>query len=170
MFSLLCDGLGNRTSKPSGDILQFGGPILYFVLQALIAFALLVYIDSGSPLPAFLRGRHKAKNALLSTSALSPDVSEEKARIEANPDDQLQVRNLRKKYRAAPNVAVDEVSFGVKSGETFALIGPNGAGKTTTLACIRGVVSCTLVPPPLTQFIATFLKSPDYQVSSVSLA
>jgi ATP-binding cassette subfamily A (ABC1) protein 3 len=145
MFSLLCDGLGYRTTKPPSDIYQFGGPILYFVVQAVIAYTLLVWIDSGSPIPAFLRGkRSSASSSSTSATAISSDVLEERKRIENNPDDQLQVRSLRKKYRAAPNVAVDEVSFGVKSGDTFALIGPNGAGKTTTLACIRGVVSAAL--------------------------
>lgn len=143
MFSLLCDGLGYRTPKGPGDIYQFGGPILYFILQAIIAYSLLVYIDSGSPIPAIFRSKRKSKNALVSSTsaAISPDVLEERKRIENGPDDELQVRDLRKKYRAAPNVAVDQVSFGVKAGETFALIGPNGAGKTTTLACIRGMVS-----------------------------
>lgn len=34
--------------------------------------------------------------------------------------------------------ALDDVSFGVKEGEIFALIGPNGAGKTCMLNCING--------------------------------
>ena len=36
-------------------------------------------------------------------------------------------------------VAVDDVSFGVKRGEVFALIGPNGAGKTTLFNTITGM-------------------------------
>ena len=35
-------------------------------------------------------------------------------------------------------VAVDRVSFEVKSGEIAALIGPNGAGKTTVFNCVTG--------------------------------
>jgi ABC-type Na+ transport system ATPase subunit NatA len=138
LFSLLCDGLGNYSSNPPSDILQFGGPILYFVLQSIIAYSLLVYIDSGSPIPRFLRRDGKHKHGVTSSSEISQDVLDEKARVE-DANDELRVVGLRKKYHGAPNVAVDDVSFGVQLGETFALIGPNGAGKTTTLACIRGM-------------------------------
>lgn len=36
--------------------------------------------------------------------------------------------------------AVDDLSFDVQQGETFAIIGPNGAGKTTALKCVLGLV------------------------------
>lgn len=36
-------------------------------------------------------------------------------------------------------VAVDDVSFEVRSGEFFGLLGPNGAGKTTVLEMIEGL-------------------------------
>jgi ABC-2 type transport system ATP-binding protein len=36
-------------------------------------------------------------------------------------------------------LAVDDVSFDVRSGEIFGLIGPNGAGKTTTMECVEGL-------------------------------
>lgn len=39
-------------------------------------------------------------------------------------------------------VAVDEISFGVSSGEILGLLGPNGAGKTTTIKML-----CTLITP-----------------------
>jgi ABC-type multidrug transport system ATPase subunit len=49
----------------------------------------------------------------------------------------INVRNLTKKFKDF--VAVDDVSFDVEAGETFALLGPNGSGKTTTLKCVVGL-------------------------------
>jgi ABC-type multidrug transport system ATPase subunit len=49
----------------------------------------------------------------------------------------INVRNLTKKYRTC--VAVNDVSFDIETGETFALLGPNGSGKTTTLKCMVGL-------------------------------
>lgn len=48
----------------------------------------------------------------------------------------VQVRNLRKTYGERP--AVDDVSFDLAHGETFALLGPNGAGKSTTVEILEG--------------------------------
>ncbi len=141
LFSLLCDGLGNRSPKPYSTILQFGGPILYMVIQIIFAYAVLVYVDSGSPLPAFLRGRRKIKSAFSVEAPTMVDVIEEEQRLERGAGDALQVARLSKKFAGSGPLAINDVSFGVSEGETFALIGPNGAGKTTTLACIRGVVS-----------------------------
>ena len=36
-------------------------------------------------------------------------------------------------------VAVDDVSFEVRRGETYGLLGPNGAGKTTTMRMVSGL-------------------------------
>ena len=36
-------------------------------------------------------------------------------------------------------VAVDDVSFEVRRGETYGLLGPNGAGKTTTMRLVSGL-------------------------------
>ena len=49
----------------------------------------------------------------------------------------IQVSGLCKAYGST--LAVDDVSFEVKTGEIFGLIGPNGAGKTTTLECVEGL-------------------------------
>lgn len=39
--------------------------------------------------------------------------------------------------------AVNEVSFGVESGELLGLIGPNGSGKTTVFNCVTGILPVT---------------------------
>ncbi|WP_214465649.1 ABC transporter ATP-binding protein [Microbacterium flavescens] len=48
----------------------------------------------------------------------------------------VQVRNLRKSYDG--RTVVDDVSFDIARGETFALLGPNGAGKSTTVEILEG--------------------------------
>jgi ABC-type multidrug transport system ATPase subunit len=52
----------------------------------------------------------------------------------------IQVNHLTKKF--GEFTAVNNVSFEIKAGETFALLGPNGSGKTTALKCLVG-----LMPP-----------------------
>jgi len=49
----------------------------------------------------------------------------------------IRVSNLTKKFNDF--VAVNDVSFDIDAGETFALLGPNGSGKTTTLKCLVGL-------------------------------
>lgn len=48
----------------------------------------------------------------------------------------IEVRNLRKAY--GNFTAVDDISFDIHRGETFALLGPNGAGKSTTIEILEG--------------------------------
>lgn len=58
-------------------------------------------------------------------------------RTEAGPQTILSVERLTKRYGRL--VAVDDISFQVRRGETFGMLGPNGAGKTTTLEMIEGL-------------------------------
>ncbi|QIG39805.1 ABC transporter ATP-binding protein [Microbacterium sp. 4R-513] len=51
-------------------------------------------------------------------------------------DTAVRVRNLRKAYGG--RTVVDDVSFDIERGETFALLGPNGAGKSTTVEILEG--------------------------------
>lgn len=48
----------------------------------------------------------------------------------------LQITALRKKYAAASEAAVDDLSFEVQHGEIYGLLGPNGAGKSTTVSIL----------------------------------
>jgi branched-chain amino acid transport system ATP-binding protein len=50
----------------------------------------------------------------------------------------LEVRGLTKRFGGL--IAVNEVSFSVRSGELVGLIGPNGSGKTTLFNLISGVL------------------------------
>ena len=77
-----------------------------------------------------------------------------------SPSAALVVRGLRKKYRGKPpasslttgpdalsclerRFAVDDVTFEVAAGESFALLGVNGAGKTTTFEMLTGALEPT---------------------------
>ncbi|MEM9643673.1 MAG: ATP-binding cassette domain-containing protein [Planctomycetota bacterium] len=58
----------------------------------------------------------------------------------------IQVQHLTKTYEDLHRgkfVAVDRVSFTVRSGEIFGLLGPNGAGKTTVLRILSTVLAPT---------------------------
>ncbi len=53
----------------------------------------------------------------------------------------IEVRNLTKRFDNF--IAVDNVSFSVNRGETFAFLGPNGAGKTTTIKMLTTLLHPT---------------------------
>ena len=55
----------------------------------------------------------------------------------AHSDAVITVEHLHKAYGAT--VAVDDVSFSVRTGEIFGVLGRNGAGKTTTVECLSGL-------------------------------
>lgn len=57
----------------------------------------------------------------------------------------LVIRDLRKEFKKEGRrfAAVDNLSFGVESGECFGLLGLNGAGKTTTIEILTGEQKAT---------------------------
>ncbi len=53
----------------------------------------------------------------------------------------IEVRELTKRY--GPQLAVDNISFTVNTGEIVGFLGPNGAGKTTTMKIITNFIAPT---------------------------
>jgi ABC-2 type transport system ATP-binding protein len=53
--------------------------------------------------------------------------------------DAIEARDLTRRY--GPLLAVDRVSFTVRSGEIFGFLGPNGAGKSTTVRMLTGYIA-----------------------------
>ncbi len=53
----------------------------------------------------------------------------------------IEVEKLTKEFNGF--VAVDHISFSIRSGEVFGLLGPNGAGKTTTMSMLSTMLKPT---------------------------
>ncbi|XP_065069802.1 phospholipid-transporting ATPase ABCA1-like [Rhopilema esculentum] len=116
---------------------MFIGGIVYFSITILIQYGF------------FIKSR-PVKHESTSTGKIDDDVAEEKSRIESEEsesNDVLRVTNLTKIYRSVFRrkklLAVDKLSFGLKSGECFGLLGVNGAGKTTTFKMLTGDTNVT---------------------------
>ena len=54
-------------------------------------------------------------------------------------DNVIEIVGLTKKY--GTNLAVNNISFSIKSGEVLGFLGPNGAGKSTTMNMLTGYLS-----------------------------
>jgi ABC-2 type transport system ATP-binding protein len=54
----------------------------------------------------------------------------------------IEVKNISKSFENK-KLAVDNLSFTVKTGETYALLGPNGAGKSTTISILTTINEST---------------------------
>lgn len=84
----------------------------------------------------------------------------------------VNIRNLCKSY--GKKQVLNEVSFSVGEGETFALLGVNGAGKTTTLECIEGLRKqdsgeITVCGQDVSQNLSAVQKILGVQLQSTSL-
>jgi ABC-2 type transport system ATP-binding protein len=53
----------------------------------------------------------------------------------------IKIERLTKNYGS--NLAVDDISFEISTGETVGFLGPNGAGKSTTMNILTGYLSAT---------------------------
>ncbi|KAI0477753.1 hypothetical protein GGR56DRAFT_638584 [Xylariaceae sp. FL0804] len=142
LFNTACDG-DHLRSNPA-DILAYGGPILYLVLQCLILFAILLWHDSGAGGALLNRVTQKAVKKDAASDLSDEEVANEISRVTSSPEDSNGLRVLHLTKAFGKNTAVDNVTFGVQPGEVFALLGPNGAGKSTTISLIRGDIQPSL--------------------------
>jgi ABC-type multidrug transport system ATPase subunit len=146
LFSTACDG--HQLSSNPGSMVQYGGPIVYLIVQTILLFLVLVWADGGNAGFSLWRMFQRSSPASPTTAEERAAISDEEVANElvrvkssaTNPGttstDGLRVINLTKTFGS--NTAVDNVTFGVPHGEVFALLGPNGAGKSTTISVIRG--------------------------------
>ncbi|KAL3481817.1 hypothetical protein BJX99DRAFT_253340 [Aspergillus californicus] len=140
LFSILCRGSAGRTiASYPGEIGLYGGPIVYLIVQSIILFGLIVWIENGSSLSSWLRSKSKPHD-VEEKEPVDRNIAEEVARV-SNTKDNLRLLHVNKMFKKF--VAVEDITFGVGTGEVFALLGPNGAGKTTTISLIRGDIQPT---------------------------
>jgi len=120
-----------------------GGDILFLAIGAVLYTVLLFVVEAlknKQGLNAALSGETKVAYV---PKKLDDDVEREAREVEASDNQtySIKVEKLRKVYpigKKQYKVAVDQLSFGVKNGECFALLGVNGAGKTTTFKMLSG--------------------------------
>lgn len=62
-------------------------------------------------------------------------------RVDIEMTRMISLQNLTKRF--GPQVAVDNLSFDIGSGQIVGFLGPNGAGKTTTLKMLTGMLAPT---------------------------
>jgi ABC-2 type transport system ATP-binding protein len=77
----------------------------------------------------------------------------------------IEVEHLTKRFRKT--VAVDDLSFKVRSGAITGFLGPNGAGKTTTLRIILGLVRPTKGRAAVMDRLYRQLDAPTSRVGAV---
>jgi ATP-binding cassette, subfamily A (ABC1), member 3 len=127
IFSILCIGSPPVKATNVATMNLYGGPIFFLILQSVLMFAFLVWSDHKFSLGRFSRESIKAIDAE-SSLAKEPEVLQEEARV-ADSHDGLRVLHISKVFSplgSAKVHAVDNLTFGVKPGEVFALVGPNG--------------------------------------------
>ena len=74
-------------------------------------------------------------------SLQSGETQRPSATIEYPREAVIHIEGLTKSYDG--NLAVNQLSLDLASGDILGLVGPNGAGKTTTLRCIAGIIPPT---------------------------
>ncbi|GMT29322.1 hypothetical protein PFISCL1PPCAC_20619, partial [Pristionchus fissidentatus] len=131
---------------PMPEIMQWelmGRHVVALVVQLIVAFLLLVFLEHGSL--GFLRRLERKRTEGMmeekeKTVHEDVDVSVESERVKSietsNEDYGLVVKGLAKAF--SNTLTVRGVSFAVERGECFGLLGLNGAGKTTTFGMMTG--------------------------------
>ena len=143
LFSILCENSPPVKATNPGKILLYGGPILYLIGQSLLLFSFLVWSDYRFSISRLRRRTHNPTHRdTEDLTTKEPEVQEEIERV-ANSQDGLRVVHIDKSFSSwayGKVHAVEDLTFGVKPGEVFALVGPNGAGKSTTISMLRGEI------------------------------
>ncbi|KAF2032632.1 ABC transporter [Setomelanomma holmii] len=140
MFSSLCRGSPPVFAEYPGEITLDGGPILYLIGQSLVLF--LILMTNDHKWTAGWKNKAKPAPDAEDHPTREPEVSDEIQRV-AHATDGFRAQDLTRTFKhhnGGIMTAVDDLTFGIKNGEVFAVVGPNGAGKSTTIDMIRGEI------------------------------
>ena len=125
------------------DFDKIGRNLCAMFIQGICYFALIILIEYNF----FLKHKPDMKTSKYSEQDQKledEDVLAEKKRLQQvnSQEDNVKLVNLCKRYKSfmksQENVAVKELSLGIRAGECFGLLGINGAGKSTTFKMITG--------------------------------
>jgi ABC-type multidrug transport system fused ATPase/permease subunit len=129
LFGVLCEGTPAAKSTTPGAFKLYGGPIMFLIAQILIMFSILVWSDHRFSLGKLKkRSTQGGRDQERRVGFVEREVVEEEARV-MRESDGLKVLHAHKVYKSFGKKqmkAVDDLTFGVKQGEVFALVGPNG--------------------------------------------
>jgi hypothetical protein len=130
LFGVLCEGTPPAKSTTPGAFNLYGGPIMFLIAQILIMFLFLVWSDHRFSLGKLKKRSVKEirRDQERRVGFVEREVVEEEARVMRETDG-LKVLHTNKVYKSIGQKkvqAVDDLTFGVKQGEVFALVGPNG--------------------------------------------
>jgi ATP-binding cassette subfamily A (ABC1) protein 3 len=141
LFAVLCEGNPPAKSTTPGAFNLYGGPILFLIAQIAVMFSFLVWSDHRFSLGKLKKRSVKEipRDQERRVGFVEREVVEEEARVMRETDG-LKVLHTDKVFKSLGQKkvqAVDDLTFGVKQGEVFALVGPNG-GKLCLVTSLRG--------------------------------
>jgi ATP-binding cassette, subfamily A (ABC1), member 3 len=130
LFAVLCEGTPPVKSISPGAFNLYGAPILFLTAQIAAMFLFLVWSDHRFSLGKLKKRGMKeiGRDHERRVGFVEPEVVEEEARVMRETDG-LKVWHTDKVFKSLGQKtvhAVDDLTFGVKQGEVFALVGPNG--------------------------------------------
>lgn len=122
---------------------MYAGPIVYLIIQILVLLPVTLWMEGGLSIavlwPISKKLYTSSSKTRPSNDTAKEDIELETLRVEASTTDPLRVMHATKRF--GRNVAVGNVTFGVRHGEVLALLGPNGAGKSTLVNMIQSELS-----------------------------
>ncbi|XP_063687422.1 ATP-binding cassette sub-family A member 2-like [Bolinopsis microptera] len=138
--------IGLCTEEPSASYLSFEQPGIAGNIAALAICSvvyLIMLISYDRVRRRYLSNKKQiVRVPLMSVLQEEEGVVRERERIysEEYAFDSIVIRDLQKHYTSKGNgvVGLNELSLGVRPGETFGLLGGNGAGKSTTFRILTG--------------------------------